>query len=227
MHCTARRARPRVDATLRNNFNSWPVPNTESQIDSQSILNYIGFILFYSQWRRMELCLNYSRLCGEFYTNACPWLAWMMGDPKLSQPEDAWVNPAARPGRTTSDCKPEWYGPKHDHLTWKSWQLLSSQLQVGLQDLRLSDSQYIVTAWAFPRAAPDRARPLAGHLRPCHNCYTTPTWTPSPYWKLQWLLCIGALHAMGRQEDSEVEQQARGGRRQRHPVVQVPWYQIR
>lgn len=38
-----------------SNFNSWPVPNTESQ----SILNYIGFILFYSQWRRMELCLNY------------------------------------------------------------------------------------------------------------------------------------------------------------------------
>ena len=22
-------------------------------------VNYIGFILFYSQWRRMELCLNY------------------------------------------------------------------------------------------------------------------------------------------------------------------------
>ena len=93
---------------------------------------------------------------------------WVIQDwVSLRLPVNAWVSPAARPGWTA--CKPD------DHLTWKSWQLLSSQLQVGLQDLRLSDPQYIVTAWAFPRAAPDRAprRPLAGHA-------SATTWTVIP-----------------------------------------------
>jgi hypothetical protein len=46
--------------------------------------------------------------------------------------------------------------------------------------------------------SPGRARQGApatvGWPCQCHNlnCNTTPTWTPSPYWKLQWLLCIGA-----------------------------------
>ncbi len=50
-------------STLRSIFNFWPIPST----DWQSILNYIRFILFYSQWRPMKLYLNFSA-CALIFT---------------------------------------------------------------------------------------------------------------------------------------------------------------
>jgi hypothetical protein len=111
---------------------------------------------------------------------------WVIQDwVSLRLPVNAWVSPAARPGWTA--CKPEWSSPELDLKELATTKQPSSIWVARLKTVRSPVHSNSLSI------SPPTGRAVGWPCQ-CHNlnCNTTPTWTPSPYWKLQWLLCIGA-----------------------------------